>query len=225
MKRGPSWLICSKMKLLYRSILCLTWIFFKLFYRHRIYGREHFCEGAGLIASNHTSFLDPPAIAISWPEEVHFLARDTLFHHFGLGWLIRKLNAHPVKGGAGDVAVFRTIEEVLSEGHKLIMFPEGTRSQDGRLQEIRPGIALLASRTKAALIPTYVYGTFAIWGRGRKLPRLFGKSATIFGSPILWEQFASLPRKEAQSALILRFEEAIKALRSWYEAGAKGSPP
>lgn len=224
-KNGPSWLICFHMKLLYRFILFLAWCCFKIFYRHRIYGREHFCEGAGIIASNHTSFLDPPAIAISWPEEVHFLAKESLFHHFGLGWLIKQLNSHPVRGDAGDVAVFRAIENVLSGGNKLILFPEGTRSFEGNLLEIRPGIALLAARTKAAIIPTYVHGTFTLWGRDRKFPKLFGKTACVFGKPILWEEFSSLPRKEAQKQLCDRLFEAISALRSWYESGAEGSPP
>ncbi len=213
------------MKLLYRIILMLTWIFFKGVYRHRVYGLEHFYTKSAILAPNHTSFLDPPLVAISWPGEVHFLARESLFRVPLLGPLIRALNAHPVTGDASDIAVFKTVTLLLKEGKQLILFPEGTRSDDDALGVIKPGISLLIARANSAIIPTYVHGTFEIWGRERKFPKLCGKTACVFGSPILWESFAHLEKKEAQRALADRLFCSITALRSWYESGAEGIPP
>ena len=222
----PAWARRScGMHLLYRCVLFMAWAYCKIFYRHRVYGDEHFFKGGALIASNHTSFLDPVLLSISWPEEVHFLARETLFTTPGFGSFIRALNAHPVSGSAGDVAVFRSILELLEEGKKVILFPEGTRAKEDQLGTIKPGLGLLLSRGDAAVIPTYIHGAFSIWNRKRKLPKLWGKTACIFGSPIFYKSFIHLGKKEAQAAIARKLSESILSLRTWYESGAHGTPP
>ncbi len=215
----PAWARRSKgMSLLYRITLFLAWAFYKIFYRCKVYGLENFYEGGAIIAANHTSFLDPPIVSISWPQEVHFLARESLFKNPLFGWLIRSLNAHPVSGEASDTKVFKTICALLSEGKKVILFPEGTRSPDNTLAPIKPGIAMLISRTNTAIIPVYIHGTYDIWGKSRKFPKLFGKTACIFGPPILWSSFSHLEKKEAQQAVATKLSESILALRAWYES-------
>ncbi len=220
----PAWLHSKQMGLLYRFILFLAWGAFRLFYRHKVYGIEHFIRGSAIIAPNHTSYLDPEIASISWPEEVHFLARESLFKPFLFGPFIRALNAHPVSGDATDIGVFKTIIEILKEGKQLILFPEGERT-DGELQEIKPGIGMLAIRSKAAIIPTYIHGAYEIWGRHRKFPKLFGHTACVFGTPIHWEAFINLDKKEAQAKIAEEVTKSILALKAWYEAGAKGIPP
>jgi len=220
----PSWLRSRKMKFLYRFILCIAWFLFRIFYRHKVYGLEHYVKRAAIIAPNHTSYWDPPAASISWPEEVHFLARESLFRNPFFGRFIRALNSHPVRGDAADISVFKTILQLLKEGKQLILFPEGERT-DGQLGEIKPGIGMLILRSKAAIIPTYLHGTYEAWGRERKFPKPFGKTACVFGSPILWESFAHLDKKEAQIAIANHLEESLRALRKWYESGAEGIPP
>lgn len=211
--------------LLYRGVLFFFRWVFRLLYHHRVYGLEHFYEGPAILAANHSSFFDPPVLAISWPEEVHFLAREGLFKNRFFGGLIRRLNAHPVSGDAGDIAVFKAVVLLLSEGKKLILFPEGKRGWSQELGALKPGIALLVSRSNAAVIPAYIHGTFEIWNRGRAFPKLRGKTACVFGSPIHWGQFAHLDRKEGQRALTEALSERINGLRIWYEQGAKGAPP
>ncbi len=222
----PAWLQCKSLSFLYRGVLFLAWSFFKLFYRHRVYGQEHFYAGAAIIAGNHVSYLDPPILAISWPQEVHFLAREGLFKNRLFGGFIRRLNAHPVKGEAGDVAVFKTVCQLLNEGKKIILFPEGTRSVLDQLAiPLKPGIALLVSRTQSAVIPAYIHGAFEAWGKHRKWPAWRGKTACVFGTPIRWVDFAHLEKKEGQQALLVKLANSIQALRDWYERGAEGSPP
>ena len=221
----PAWARNIPMSFLYRMVLCLAWCFFKIFYRHKVYGLEHYYSKAAIISSNHTSNYDPPILAISWPEEVHFLAREGLFKNPLFGWLIHKLNARPVSGDAGDVVVFKLICSLLNEGKKIILFPEGTRGVKEELGELKPGVAMLVSRTKTAVVPAYIHGTLSIWSREHKFPKLWGKTACVFGTPILWEQFAHLGKREAQEALTAKLAESINALRSWYEKGAQGVPP
>lgn len=224
-KISPAWLKRPKLPFLYRFILFITWCLFKLFYRYRVYGLEHFYPKAALIAPNHTSYFDPPIVGISWPEEVHYLAKEGLFRNRFFGGFIRALNSHPVHGDAADVGVFKTILGLLAEGKKVVLFPEGGRSEDGQLQHLKPGIGLLLSRSKSAIIPTYIQGTYEIWGPKRRSPKLFGKVTCVFGTPILWENFSHLEKKQAQVEIARRLEESILALKKWLEEGAQGVPP
>ncbi len=214
-----------KASLLYRIVIATVKFYFTIFYRHRVYGLEHFCKGSAIIAPNHLSFLDPPVIAISAPQEVHFLARATLFKPAWFGRFIAAVNTHPVSGNAGDVKVFKEIGAILKEGNKVILFPEGTRSYEDRLGTIKPGIALLLARAECVIIPAYIKGTFEIWGRERRFPKLWGRTACVFGRPIQWSMFSHLEKKQAQQALAVSLTKAIEALRLWYEQGARGSPP
>lgn len=220
-----SWLRSKNTSLLYKLVRFTVFWGFKLLYRNKVYGLSHFHPGPALIAANHTSFLDPPIVSVSAPQEVHFLARKTLFTSPLFGSIIRNLNSHPVSGRAEDVTVFKTIVSLLKENKKVIIFPEGKRSLDGRIGEIKPGISLLLARTEAAIIPTYVHGTYEIWSRKRMLPRFKGKTAVVFGSPIFYKHSADKDRKKMQEELTRRLHDALVDLKKWYEAGAKGCPP
>jgi len=213
------------MNILYPFILSLAKTYYKLCLRHKVYGQEHFYKGGAILAANHTSFLDPPIVAISWPEEVHFLARESLFKYFGFGSFISALNAHPVSGEVSDIAIFKTICGLLKEGKKVVLFPEGTRSLNNVLGEIKPGIALLIMRTKTAIVPIYIHGAYESWGRARRFPKLLGRTACVFGSAIKADEFVHLEKREAQLAIAHRLTQSIQDLKAWYLEGCKGSPP
>ncbi|HEX2583455.1 MAG TPA: (d)CMP kinase, partial [Chlamydiales bacterium] len=132
----------------YFAVYWITRIYFKLFFRLKIYGQEHFRSGAAIIAANHASHFDPPVVSISCPEEVHFLARDSLFRNPLFGFLIRHLNAHPVTRDAADAHTFRLIISLLQKGQKVILFPEGKRTSDGQLQPIERGLPFLAIKAR-----------------------------------------------------------------------------
>ena len=221
----PAWAQATHISWIYRTVIFLSWVFLKVFYRHKVYGLEHFYPGAAVIAANHTSFLDPPILSTSWPEEVHFLARESLFRKGWFGKLISNLNSHPVSGDSSDTNVLRTIIKLLNDGKKIILFPEGTRSADDTLGEIKPGIAMLISRTNTAIIPAYIHGAYEVWSRSRRFPKLRGKTACVFGTPIFWRDFAHLEKKDAQRAIAEKLRSSILALRNWYESGAKGQTP
>ncbi|MBX7067209.1 MAG: (d)CMP kinase [Parachlamydiales bacterium] len=212
-----------KMKFSYKFVYWLARIFFKCCFRLKIYGLEHFRPGAGVIAANHSSFYDPPVLSISCPEEVHFLARGSLFEVPLLGWLIKGLNAHPVARGVSDAAIFRDMIELLQQGKKLILFPEGKRSETGQLLPLERGLSFLVQKSQCRVIPAYIHGAYDAWPRGRKFPKLFGKMTVVFGSPIEWEEGAD--KKDAQARITAQTEDAIRNLKEWLESGARGSPP
>ena len=209
----------------YAFIYWLARSFFKVCFGLKIYGLEHFRPGAGIIASNHTSLYDPPVLSISCPEEVHFLAKESLFDIPLLGRLIRVLNSHPVSRSASDASTFRELIRLLKEGKKVILFPEGTRSDDGELRPIERGLSFIVHKGGCPIFPAYIYGAFQAWPPTRKFPKLFGKMSVIFGTPIEWSDFEGLDRKEAERQLNERTVESFKKLRAWLEGGAQGSPP
>lgn len=213
----------SKMKFSYKIVYWMARLFFKCCFRLKIYGVEHFRLGSAIIAANHASFYDPPVLSISCPEEVHFLARGSLFDIPLLGFLIKTLNSHPLARGASDVIVFRKMIQLLEEGKKLILFPEGRRSETGRLLPLERGLSFLVQKTQCCVIPAYIQGTFKAWPKGQKFPKLFGKMKVVFGSPIEWEE--GMDKKGAQMNFTERLEKAMRTLEKWLEDGALGIPP
>ncbi len=210
---------------LYRLVISTVRAFFRIFYRHKVYGLEHVVKGPAILAANHTSFLDPPIVSISVFDEVFFLARKSLFKSKFFGRFILALNARPVSGEAGDVRVFREIDALLKEGGKVILFPEGTRSNTGELGKMKGGISFLVMYAGCVVIPTYIHGTYEIWGRERSFPKLSGRTACVFGSALHWDKFASLEKKEAQRQFAEALRTSILELKSWYDNGAQGTPP
>ncbi len=212
------------MTILYFFVICLARFVFRVFYRMKVYGRIHFINKGAILAPNHVSYLDPPIAAAASPGSVHFLARETLFRSY-FGKFISALNAHPVQGQMSNISVVKTVCKLLKKGHKVILFPEGERSRDNLLGPIKSGIGMLVSMSETAVIPMYIHGTFAIWPRNQKRPRLFGKTAVVFGSPIEWRDYVDIDKQKARTLIVQRLEQSLKGLRMWYEAGAKGIPP
>jgi 1-acyl-sn-glycerol-3-phosphate acyltransferase len=213
------------MKPFYRFIRILFKLVFILFYHHRTYGTSHIPHGRAIIAPNHVSFFDPPLIGVSCPEEVHYLAKDVLFESAWLGPIIRNLNAFPVSGNVGDLKTIKSLVHLLQSNEKVIIFPEGIRTFDGKLAPIKPGIALIALRAQAPIIPTYIHGTFEIWPRQNKYPKPWGKTICAFGTPIYPESYQHLDKKEAQQAVAKEIQTSLERLAEWYHSGAKGETP
>lgn len=206
------------------AIVVVTFLV-KFFYHHKVYGVEHLSEAGGLLVSNHSSYLDPPLLGISCPYEIHFLARDTLFRTRFSNWLLRHLNTHPIARGKGNLGPFKQAFSLLKSGKKLLIFPEGTRSVDGELKKGEPGVGLIVKKTGCLVIPAYVHGTYEIWEKGRRLPRLHGRTVCVFGSSLDFAPIEEPSKKETQTKIADEIMKAIGHLKDWYLAGAKGSPP
>ena len=124
-------------------------------YNVKVEGRENIPEKSGfIIASNHRTFADPPLIAVTAGCDIYsFVAKAELFRFPPFGWLIRKLGAFPVVRGKGDMKVISDSVERINQGRNLVIFPEGTRSKDGKVGRGKTGVALIAARSGAAVVP------------------------------------------------------------------------
>jgi 1-acyl-sn-glycerol-3-phosphate acyltransferase len=153
-----------------RWIYWLGWMSFGAAYRTlfglRIDGAEHLItDGPVLVASNHQSFLDPPLIGNLYQEEMYFLARKTLF--VGLGkWLYRQWNAIPVDQERPDMASLKTMVKLLQRGEKVLVFPEGERSETGALGKAQPGIGLIVAKAGVKVQPVRIRGANEALPRG-----------------------------------------------------------
>jgi 1-acyl-sn-glycerol-3-phosphate acyltransferase len=130
--------------------------------------------GAYLLVANHCSNLDPPALGWAVGHRtgrvIHFMAKDEVRHWPVVGWLGRQAGAFYVRRGEVDRAAQRVALDVLRAGRPLALFPEGTRSRDGRLHEARAGAALLAMRTDVPILPVGISGTHRIFPGRSRLP-------------------------------------------------------
>jgi 1-acyl-sn-glycerol-3-phosphate acyltransferase len=168
----------------YRAVWLAMRAIAAAWFNWRVIGVEHVpLSGPVILASNHVSFADPPLIGCALPRAISYLARDTLFTPPGLGWLIRQLNAVPVDRDGGGAAGLKAILERLHAGGGIILFPEGTRSRDGRLQPARAGVGLTVIKSNAPVVPVRIFGMFEAWPRSRALPWP-GRVTLKFGRPL-----------------------------------------
>ena len=143
--------------------------------------------GPVIVAANHSSNLDVPVLGSSLMPKLgrrlQWLGKRELFDWPIIGWIARNGGVHAVERGAADVEAFRIATRILEEGHALFVFPEGTRSHDGRLGDGRDGVAVLALRTGAPIVPVGVSGSYERWPRGQRLPRPGGRVTVRVGPP------------------------------------------
>jgi 1-acyl-sn-glycerol-3-phosphate acyltransferase len=169
-------------------------------------------EGPLLLVANHSSVLDPPLVGGACPRQLSFLAKAELFRIPGLGALIRRVGAQPLRREGADPAALRTAQRVLAEGKALLVFPEGTRGAEGVLREAKLGAAMLAMQSGAPVVPVYVSGSGRAWPRGRRLPRP-AKVMVTFGPPLRFPRAAGTGRKAQYEAASRRMMTAIADLR------------
>lgn len=127
---------------------------YKIFYNFHIEGIENIPHDRPLImASNHRSYSDPVILTIPMKRPVTYMAKEELFKNKLAGWFITKLGAFPVKRGSGDLQVIEDAVKILNSGKNLVIFPEGTRSKDGKVGKGKTGVALIAAKTGADVLP------------------------------------------------------------------------
>ena len=143
--------------------------------------------GAVLIAANHASNADPVLIGgflnAKLGRPINWMGKREVFEWPVISWLARHGGVHPVDRGAADVEAFRTAMRILDGGNILAVFPEGTRSPDGRLQLAKDGVAVLASRSGATIVPIGVGDSDRLWPKGRGFPRRVPRVTVRIGAP------------------------------------------
>ena len=185
-------------------------------------------DGPLILTANHASNLDAVVLG-SWlmpklGRRIHWLGKKELFAWPIVGWAAANGGVHPVDRGAADVDAFRLARRILDEGHILFVFPEGTRSPDGSLQQARDGIAVLALRTGAPIVPLGIAGSNRVWPRGQKLPRPGGHVTVRVGQPFRPTELLppDTDRRTAKGLVTTMIMERIAALLPPSQRGVYG---
>lgn len=176
-------------------------------------GRENVpMKGPVIIAPVHVSHLDPPAIACSHPRQARYMAKEELFANKWTAKLIRSLGAFPVKRGEGDTESMRVALEILNQGMALVVFPEGTRGEGKTLQALSRGVAVLAKKTNAIVVPAGISGTHERLPMGQsKLKK--GRVTVEYGKPFTYTEIAtSSSEKENREIFSRHLSEQIVEL-------------
>ena len=183
----------KKIGWLYRTVRFITSVAAKVCFRVTVEGKENYPkEGSFLLLSNHQSYFDPVLCTLSTRRELCFMARDTLFKNKFFGKLITSLNAIPLKRGESDVAAMRSVLDKLKAGYGICLYPEGTRTVDGHIAEVKAGFSLLSRRGNAPVVPVVIDGMFEAWPKHRKFPRLGERIRIRIGKPITPEQIKEM---------------------------------
>lgn len=192
-----------------------TWFF--LYNRLTISGAKSLpSEKPFIVAANHCSNLDPVIVGVACPEKLRYMAKSELFEVPLLGHLITALGAVPVPRGnrQGAAAVLKLILSRLEQEENVLLFPEGRRSLDGKLQALEGGVALLAMKTGAPIIPVYVRGSFEALQSKAIFPRPT-RIFVHFGEPLYPGNFTrDLPEREARKSLMGALEQRMKQMEA-----------
>jgi 1-acyl-sn-glycerol-3-phosphate acyltransferase len=161
---------------LLRTAMAALWKL-RVFDRHN----EPATGGVAYVA-NHQSFLDPVVISVGLQRPMNYMARDNLFHP-PLKWLVEHLNAFPVRRGTADLTAIKEGMRRTKAGAQVVVFAEGTRTPDGRIGRMLPGVAMLAQRAAEWTVPVLIDGAFEAWPRTQLLPSP-GNVVVRYGEPI-----------------------------------------
>jgi 1-acyl-sn-glycerol-3-phosphate acyltransferase len=212
-ERDPWW--NRLVLMLLRPVL---WLGYRLLARMSVEGAEHVPRGGPVIlAPNHLSAADWPAVGLASPRLPWFMAKEELFDTPILGPLIRLCHAYPVKRDTPDRATLRWTEKLLRNGQVVVIFPEGEVSPKAQFQPLKPGLALLALRTGAPVIPVGLIGTERLIPYGHYLPRPLREPLIVrFGPPLLLDDLREpgrvVPSRTAIDVATGRLSAAIRNL-------------
>jgi len=180
-----------------------------MLFRGDVTGVENIpAHGAFLLAGNHASHLDPPAIGSNVPRQISFFARKTLWKGGVLSWWMNQAGCIPVdRDGASDVSAIKRVLKTLQNGKALILFPEGTRSRDGSFQKPKSGVGMIACRARVPVVPVRIFDSHKAWGRSGRFTPSTPVSIT-YGKPL---QLVDIEDKSAGKARYQIASERIMA--------------
>jgi 1-acyl-sn-glycerol-3-phosphate acyltransferase len=176
-------------------------LLFTIWFRLRAHGIENLPPGGALLLINHQSFLDPLMVGLPLRRPVSYLARENLFRVPVLGWLLTRTYVMPISRESAGTESLRESLRRMEHGFLVGIFPEGTRSLDGGLRELKPGFVALIRRVQVPVIPVAVAGAYEAFPRGAWFPRP-SKIRVVYGSPLDPARLAELSQKGREAELV-----------------------
>ena len=175
--------------MLYSIIHSILRVILAVYIRLGTIGLENIPKRGGVIlAPNHPSDLDSFVLGTAIKRQLHTMGKEELFRKRFAEFIFRKLNTFPVKRGETDREAIRTAVDILESGYVIDIYPEGTVSRDGALQEPKLGIAFIALRSKVPVVPVAIIGIFNVMSKGQKFPRPH-KVVIKFGKPLYFDEY------------------------------------
>lgn len=191
---GPLWMLCRTLGVALFGV--------RVRFAEPLPGR-----GGLLVLSNHQSHLDPMLVGLAMDRRLSSLARSSLYRFKPFGALITALDAVPIDREASSVAAMKAVIRRLEEGAAVVIFPEGTRSADGRVADFKHGFAVIARRAGVPIVPVAIVGAYDCWPRTRLFPRP-GRVRLEFGRVMPPDEIARLDDRQ----LIAECERRIRDL-------------
>ena len=183
----------------------------RFFFNFQVIHRERLLEeGPVIFASNHQSYFDPPLVGICSQRDIYALARKTLFNIPLLGPLLPRINVIPVDRDGNDMSALKTIIRLVRGGNGVMLFPEGTRSPDGRLQPGKPGVGLIIAKTRAPVQPMRIFGAYEACPKGSGSIRLTPITMVV-GNPIYFTTEDLTATDGDERALYQRLSDRVMA--------------
>jgi len=192
----------------------LTKCIARTFFSFRVVHPERIIEtGGALLAMNHQSFVDPPLAGICCKREIHFLARKTLLDWPVLGPILPKVNVVPVNQERADMSALKTVIKLVKAGNCTIIFPEGGRTEDGKLQPAQPGLGLIIAKSLVPVVPMRIFGAYEAYPMGAKYPKMHPVTIVV-GEPIIFTRADLVGSgRELYQRLSDRVMESIAAIQ------------
>lgn len=150
---------------MYVLVRAIFIILFFILYPYRVYGRSNLPPAPFIVCSNHFSWLDPPLVACVFNrrQQIHFMAKQELFQIPVINYIISKAGAFPVKKDTADRKAVQKALMLLKANKIIGLFPEGTRSKDGKLQELFDGVSWIALKSEVPIVPLAIKGPYRIF--------------------------------------------------------------
>ena len=197
--------------------LCVSYLFvfpiFRFLFRGQTIGISNFPKTGGVVVvSNHGSHLDPPILGHALGRPIAFMAKSELFKVPILSYIISACGAYPVRRGAGDREAIRSASSRLNEGWATGVFLDGTRQENGRVNDPKAGAALLAARTGSPILPVAIVNSHRAFPKGSFLPRFVSIHLRV-------GELITPPRTKKRENLELKTREIQKSINSMLDKG------
>ena len=177
------------------------WVFCRVFFKVRVHGLENIPrEGPFVLLCNHQSYLDPVFCGITAKRRFYYVARDSLFRNPIFGRLLVSIKVIPIRRGSADLSAIKKVIEKLKVGYPVCLFPEATRTSDGKISALKPGVGLLSRRSKSPVVPAVIDGAFECWPRNRKIFSP-GRITICYNEPISPQRVKQLGDEEFAALL------------------------